>query len=182
MDSAGFEKDAVADRRLELVKTSITGSGRQLPLERTAINAALETSVDFAAWLSREDDPGFGLAEIGRREERTLFVIGMNLDGEGLVGVEEFEEERKLGLRVMAAKELGAVLGHYFVERFAGEWTGFDDALIGAVVDDFPTFGVVVGGADRFRKQCAQAAAAPEVLLQNRVEAEWFVEHLEHLA
>ena len=68
----------------------------------------------------------------------------MHLHGERLLGVEKFEQQRKLRLRMVPAEERCAVLRDQLVQRLAGERAVGDDALIGAVVDDFPAFGVVV--------------------------------------
>ena len=63
------------------------------------------------------------------------------------------------------------------MQRFAGERTLGDDALIGAVVDDFPAFGVTVAVADGLAQHGAQAAAAPDVLFEKRSESKWFEQH-----
>ena len=78
---------------------------------------------------------------------------------------------------MVPAEERRAVLRHQFVQRFAGERPVGDDALIGAVVDDFPTLGVAVAVADGLAEHGAQAAAAPDVLFEKRLEAEWFERH-----
>ena len=72
VDRAGFEEDAIADARLELMETVVAGAGGELAFELRAIDARLETGVDFAARFGGEHDPGFGLAEIGRRETGCL--------------------------------------------------------------------------------------------------------------
>ena len=58
------------------------------------------------------------------------------------------------------------MFGDQLVERFAGEWAVGDDALIGAMVDDFPTFGVAFAVADGFSQHRAKAAAAPNVFFE----------------
>ncbi len=68
-------------------------------------------------------------------------------------------------------EELQAMLGDQLVQRRAGERAVGDDALVRAVVDDFPALGVAVGLADRLAEHGAQAAAAPDVLLEDRLKA-----------
>ena len=71
----------------------------------------------------------------------------------------------------MAAEDCAAFLRHELVQCFAGEWSIGDRALIGAVVDDFPTFGVVRAVADRFAEVGSESAAAPQVFSQDRIES-----------
>jgi hypothetical protein len=49
------------------------------------------------------------------------------------------------------------------MQRFAGEWSIGDCALISAVVDYFPTFCVVLAVTDRFAEIGSEAAAAPQI-------------------
>ena len=46
-----------------------------------------------------------------------------------------------------------------------------DRALVGAVIDDFPTFGVVLSVADRFAELRAKPTTAPQVLAQDRLKS-----------
>jgi hypothetical protein len=87
----------------------------------------------------------------------------MNLHRQSLMAVEKFEKQRKLVARVMAAEKRGACLRHEFVQCFAGEWPIGDRALIGAVVDNLPTFRVVLAVTDRFAEIGSEAAAAPQI-------------------
>jgi len=67
------------------------------------------------------------------------------------MAVEEFEKQRKLVARVMAAEDWARPsCVTKLVQRFAGEWSIGDCALIGAMVDYFPTFRVVLDVTDRF--------------------------------
>ena len=95
----------------------------------------------------------------------------MDLHGERELRIEEFEQERKLRLRMVAAEEFGAVFGDQFVQRAAGERAVGDDALVRAVVDDFPALGVAVAVADGLAEHGAQAAAAPDVFLEKGLKA-----------
>ena len=74
-----------------------------------AVDARFEAGVDFAARFGGEDDPGFGLAEVRWSELGALGVVGMDLDGERELRIQELEQQRELRLRMVAAEEFGAV-------------------------------------------------------------------------
>lgn len=171
VDRAGFEEDAIADARFKLVEAGVAVAGGEGAFELSAVNARFEAGVDFAAGFGSEDDPGFGLAEVGRSEFRALGVVRMDLNGERELRIQEFEQERELRLRMVAAEERWAVIGDQFVQRAAGERAVGDDTLIRAVVDDFPALGVAVAVADGLAEHSAQAAAAPDVFLEKWLKA-----------
>src|SRR3954447_15885969 len=95
----------------------------------------------------------------------------MHLHRQSLRAIEEFEQQRELIARVMAAKNLLAVLRHKLVQCFAGQWSIGDGALVGAVVDDFPTFGVVLAFTDWFAEIGSETPAAPQVFSQDWIES-----------
>ena len=101
-----------------------------------------------------------------------LLVVGMHLHRERLLSVEELEQQRKLMLRMVAAEECRAVLRHQFVQCLAGERSIGDDALVDAVVDDFPALGVGVGVADRFAEIGSRGGGRPRRTLGESVEME----------
>ena len=72
---------------------------------------------------------------------------------------------------MVAAEQIGAMFGHQLVQRAAGERAVGDDALVHAVVDDFPALGVAVAVADGLAEHRAQAAAAPDVLFEKGLKA-----------
>ena len=73
--------------------------------------------------------------------------------------------------RMMAAEKRRAILRYELVQRFVGEWSVGDRALIGAVVNDLPTFGVVRAVADRLTELGSEAAATPQIFSQDRIES-----------
>ena len=105
VDGARFEKDAIAHARLELVEARVAGARGEFALESHTIDARFEAGVDFAPRFGGQHDPGFRLAEIGRSESGRLRVVGMHLHRERQLGVEEFQEQRKLPLRMVPAEE-----------------------------------------------------------------------------
>jgi hypothetical protein len=94
----------------------------------------------------------------------------MNLHREGLVAIEELEQEWKLPLRMMPAKKSLAVARHEFVQCDAGQCAIGDNALIVTVIDDFPTFGEMSAAADLLAEFRAKPSAAPNVLAKNRAK------------
>ena len=85
------------DARLERVETRVAGSRATVALERRPIDTRLESRVNLAAGLGRENDPRFGLAKIGRIELRPLLIVRMHLHGKRLLTIEKLEQQRKLG-------------------------------------------------------------------------------------
>ena len=142
----------------------------QLALERRPIDARLQPRVDFAPRFRRQDDPRFGLAQIGRIEPGGLRIVRVDLHGERLLTIEKLEQQRKLRPRIVPAEKRRACLRHELMERLAGERPIGHDALVGAVIDDLPTFGSARRIADRLTQFGAQPAAAPQVLANNRLE------------
>ena len=108
---ARFEKDAIADLRLELMEAIVAGAGGELAFERAAVDARSQARIDFAPRFRGQHDPGFRLAEVGRRKHRALSVVRVHLHRERELGVEEFQQQRELRLRMAAAEEFGAVFG-----------------------------------------------------------------------
>ena len=101
---------------------------------------------------------------------RRLLVVRMHLHGERLLTIEEFEQQRKLRLRIVPAEEGGAVLRYQLVQRRAGERPVGDDALVVAVIDDFPTLRVVIAVADRLAQVRCPAAGRPTSTRAGSVE------------
>ena len=63
-------------------------------------------------------------------------------------------------------------------QRPRRQWAVFYDALILAVVDHFPTLGVIGFGADRLAQLLAKAASTPNRSLQNGLKFQWVGFHL----
>ena len=78
VDRAGFDEDAIADARFELVEAGVAVAGGEGAFELGAVDARFQAGVDFAARFGGEDDPGFGLAEVGRSRASRL---GRRWDG-----------------------------------------------------------------------------------------------------
>ena len=87
----------------------------------------------------------------------------MNLDRERQTGVEEFYQKRKIRLAVAASQKIRTALTNQFAQGRAGQRPLVDNALIRAMVADFPTLGIIVAGTDRFSQACFQAAVPPKI-------------------
>ena len=74
----------------------------------------------------------------------------MDLQRELAVRVEKFDQQRKLSLGRMATQQCGPVAGDQLRQGRAGQRPGGHAGLIGAVIGDFPTLGVIVASAQRF--------------------------------
>jgi hypothetical protein len=153
------------------MQTIFTAACGDCGLERLAINTRFQARVNLAPWLSGEHDPGFCLSQVWRHKPCPLLVVGVNLNGERLIAVKEFEQQWKLGLRMVTTKKIIATPYHEFVQFRAGQWAVGDDALIVSMVHDFPAFGIIITGADRFAQRRAQSSSAPQVLSQDGLES-----------
>ena len=70
---------------------------------RRTVETTLQAGVNSAVRFGGQNDPGFGLAKIGRIEPGGLFVVRMDLHGEFLLGIEQLDEQRKPVLRMVLA-------------------------------------------------------------------------------
>ena len=98
-----------------------------------------EPGDDFRALVRLDDVPHFGF-RFDSRGARTGGFIGVNLQGETLPRVDDFDEEGELAAVEVVADELLAVEFDELAESFAFERTVFDDADGVVAVDDFPCF------------------------------------------
>ena len=83
-------------RGLEAVQQLLARSPGGWRRPRLPVHARLQAGVDRAARLGGQDDPGLGLAQVGRIEPGGLGVVGMDLDGERPGRVEEFHQQREM--------------------------------------------------------------------------------------
>ena len=79
--SSGFDQDAIAHARLELVEARFAVAASQLALEHLPVDVGLQAGVDLASWFGGQHDPSFGFSQIGRIEFCGLLVVGMDLHG-----------------------------------------------------------------------------------------------------
>jgi hypothetical protein len=71
------------------------------------------------------------------------------------------------------AEQLVAMVGDKVVQRFSGEWAVGHDALVFAVVDEFPTFGIVIARADRLVQHIAEPSPTPDVASKQWLKSKW---------
>ena len=65
---------------------------RERPLEIVSRRAWLQSRIDAAFRTCREHDPRFRLAALARRDVVRLAILGMHLNREHIIRVEELEE------------------------------------------------------------------------------------------
>ena len=92
----------------------------------------------------------------------------MHLDRQYTVAIEIFQQQRKPLFQPARTDQLLPVLRQQCRECHPIVRTAVNDALVVAVIDDFPRFGVVRTVADRFAQRFAEPPAAPDGLFQNR--------------
>jgi hypothetical protein len=132
------------------VQTQITHTGSDPALQRDASDSGLQAGIDPGARRGIENYPGFCFAAVRWLQSSGLRIVGMHLDGEGLLTVKEFEQQRELGLRMMPAEQFATVSYDQLVKRCAAKRPTGHKALIVAMINDFPAFGITVGVAERF--------------------------------
>jgi sec-independent protein translocase protein TatC len=91
----------------------------------------------------------------------------MDLHREPIAAIEKFEQEGKTRLGRVFAQKRGTVVARELGQRTAGPGSVDHPALIGSVIDDFPTFGEIGSVAERFA-EFGQPASAPQGALQER--------------
>ena len=81
VDGAGRHEDAVPGLGLETMQAILGSSLGDCLLQLGCVDALSETGVNLAAGIGVEDDPGFGLAQIGSLHLGRELIVGMNLHG-----------------------------------------------------------------------------------------------------
>src|SRR5207253_4629582 len=79
----------------EMVEEPFDVAGLDGLLQLLGADARLETRVDPAPGVGGQDDPGLGLAVVAYQTSRRL-VVGMDLDRERLMRVDELDQQREL--------------------------------------------------------------------------------------
>lgn len=72
---------------------------------------------------------------------------------------------------MMAPQHFSAMLCRQFVEGRSCPGAVEDNALVGAVIDNFPRFREVIAGAERFAENTLKATTAPQVATEDRRES-----------
>ena len=94
----------------------------------------------------------------------------MNLEGEILLGIEQFEEKRKSKRIANLAEDLLAVFEPQFVQRRTAEWPIMVDALRLRPIDDLPGLSDWNRRWQPFPVKRFQAASAPDAFHEDRLE------------
>lgn len=170
VESAGGDEDGVAVVRSDGVDVIGDGAVGDGGFELVAGGAVFEADVELGAGSGIGDEPHFCFWFATE-----LWCDGdgwVDLDGEVVPGVEDFDEEREALAFEVFAEEFLAVVGPEFVEGLTGKGAAVDDGLFVGAVGEFPGFavGLVVGeGAVVDRRQ---GASAPDAGHVERLEGE----------
>ena len=100
------------------------------------------------------------------------FVVGVYLDAQVLMGVDELDEQRKLAAEALVVRlshERWAQCGHYFVERLAVEGTSADDGLAAGHARQFPALADALRGIGELFELC-NLISAPQRLFEQGLE------------
>jgi len=96
---------------------------------------------------------------------------GMDLDGEAIVGVEEFQKQGEAGgVGDSGAEDIGTAGGPEIVEGLAAERIIVDDALGFGAVDDFPGFADAAVEGESLAEVGTEPAATPDAVHEDRLE------------
>jgi hypothetical protein len=130
-------------------------------LEHVGCDTGLQAAADACSGFGMQNDPRFGFAVFDRVKGFGLLIVGVYLEREPVVGIEELDEQWKLFEVCVLTEQFLGVLLQEFWEGEAGEWTGGNLAGAIRVVRDFPAFGVVRFGSEAASEQGLKFSTAP---------------------
>ena len=170
MHGAGGDEDTVAAPRLERVQHLRAAARTNRRLQFRLAHALVQARIDPAAGRGIDHIPGLGLATIGGREPCGPGVVGMHLHGKVPLRIEKLEEQWERPVPRMPSEQVDGPVADEPAERRAGQRPGGNDALIGAVIDDFPRLGEVVSRRQLTAEHRGEPPAAPEVAAVDGIE------------
>lgn len=137
VEAAGGDENGIAGLRRDGVHEVRDGAVADGLLELVAGDALAEADVEFRSGITSGDEPHFCFWFTIERGCKGGWR--MDLDGEVVAGVEDFDEDGEaVGIGEIVAEDFGAVLCPEIVEGGAGIGAVVDDGLLGVAVDDFP--------------------------------------------
>lgn len=169
--ASGYE-DAVSGVYFVDMEQVFEVTATESHLEHTGSDTGFQSGADTCAGISVEDDPCFGFAVFDGVERFGLEVVGVYLQGEPIIGIEEFDEQWELVLVLMFSEKFAGELPDDIGECHAFEGAIGNEAGTIGVVSDFPAFGVVGFGADLSSEEGLEFAAAPADTFEDWVEGE----------
>jgi hypothetical protein len=108
------------------------------------VKATLQSSINRTARFGVQHKPSFRLAKIGWIKPRRLQVVGMHLDREIAMRVEELEQEGKLLNGMMPSHQFVPEIADNVAQGCTRHRSGNYDALIVTVVDHLPALRIVI--------------------------------------
>ena len=148
VDGAGWNEDAVTGVYFVDMEQVFEVTATEGLLEHIGGDTGLEAGADACSGFGVEDDPCFGFAIFDGVECFGLGVVGVYLEREPVVGIEEFDEQWELFDVLVFSEQFARVLLDDFGEWSACEGSIFNAAGAVGVIGDFPAFGVVGFGSE----------------------------------
>ncbi|MEY3457979.1 MAG: hypothetical protein RL215_1136 [Planctomycetota bacterium] len=109
MHGAGGDKDAISGVNFVNMQKIFEVTATEGLLETLRGDTGLQPAANPSAGFGVQDHPCFRLAIFDWVECFGLQIVGVYLKGEPVIGIEEFDEQRKLGEVLMFSKEFAGV-------------------------------------------------------------------------
>ena len=122
VDAAGRKEEHISGSHIIAAEHGADFVFRHQFLKLLWSDAAIETAVEIGSLARTDDVPHLGLS-LGVVTHAGQLVIGMDLDGEIVVGIDELDQQRELTREnIRDLLPLGRTLGHYrFIAGNSGE-------------------------------------------------------------
>lgn len=172
MHGAGGDEDAVTGMNFVDVQEIFEVTATECLLEHLGGHTGLQAAADACSGFRMQNDPRFGFAIFDRVKDFGLLVVGVHLEREPIVGIEELDEQWKLCEVCVVSEKFAGVLPQEFGEGEAGQRSGGNLAGAVCVVGDFPAFGVVGFGSEAASEEGLKFSAAPADAFEDGSEGE----------
>ncbi len=168
-----WDEQKIACRDFQPVQALLDCSAGQRLAQIALGQARLQTGINAARRVSRENHPGFGLAAFTGNKKMGLCIIRMHLHRKTIAGIQKFDEQRKLRDPGMPPQQLPCQFTHQPPQRPTVAISAGDQRLVCPMIADLPAFGVVASRTDGFSQQFTEPPAAPANSFQNGSAFEW---------
>ena len=175
MDRTRRHVDGLPGRNRDAIQHRLDPVGGESFLKSAACRAGLEPQNQRCAGIGVQDVPHLGLAQLAVLVHQCIFIVGMNLQREILLSVQQFHEQRELPARQRPARARAHQLLPQGIQD-RRQRLAFPKPTIGGgravrMAGDLPA---LRHGAGRqiAAIQRRQPASAPEVVAQNGCEGQ----------
>ena len=175
MHCARRHVDGLPGSNRDAIQHDLDPVGGERFLKSAACRAGLESQNQRGAGIGVQDVPHLGLAQLAVLVHQRIFIIGMNLQREVLLSVQQFHQQRELPARQRPARARTHQLLPEGIQDRRQRLTFPKPAIGGGravrMAGDLPAFR---HGAGRqiAAVQRRQPASAPEIVAQNRCEGQ----------